>query len=174
MTLILRIICLLSIIYCTDCISLHTLTSEDYKSIETGARSLVLLRVECFTDGQPCKPFTCTGMARLPLMTFGIGTFETVGEPRFVVNRFLSDESCENGWTFFLLSPGLYYLSVYGPSSAVPGGGDYLGKAPRWQVDIPENSRFVYTGCPIRPPRTPNPVLSERLLSNPLPAASTL
>lgn len=29
-------------------------------------------------------------------------------------------------------------------------------------------------GCPIRPPRTPNPVLSERLLSNPLPAASTL
>ena len=30
------------------------------------------------------------------------------------------------------------------------------------------------TACPIRPSRTPNPVLSERLLGSPLPAVSTL
>lgn len=71
-----------------------------------------------------------------------------MGEPRFVGHRFLSEESRRAGWTYFTLSPGVYYLAVLGPDTSVgsKAGGKYLQEAPRWRIDIPENVKAIYAG----------------------------
>jgi hypothetical protein len=129
----------------TSCVSLNTLSTADYQSIANAKEALVIVRIQSVIDGTPENAFPCSELKN-PLMSFGIGSFKTVGEPRYTVNRYLSDESCRAGWTFFLLSPGIYYLSVYGPATTVHGAGDYLVGAPRWQVDIPDTAGLVYIG----------------------------
>lgn len=115
---------------------------------DTGEKAAVLLNIQCTIDNQPYESFIEPTFTTEPIFLFGLGSFETIGEPKFVTHRFLSPESRRTGWTYFMLSPGVYYLAVLGPDSSVvsKASGKYLQEAPRWRIDIPQNVKAVYVG----------------------------
>jgi hypothetical protein len=130
------------------CASQALLTANERDAVYTGDKALVLLRVQCTVDNQPYEPFETTFTVE-PIVFFGLGTLETVGEPRVVGNRFISKESRRAGWTYFVLAPGVYYLAVIGPEGSAiykAGAGKYLQEAPRWRIDVPENAKLIYAG----------------------------
>ena len=134
------------------CASQTVITETERSAVNAGDKAVVLLNVQCTIDGQPQEAFVQPTFTREPLFLFGIGTFETVGEPRIAAHRYLSEETRRAGWTYFTLSSGVYYLAVLGPDSSVisiAGSLDsqkYLRDAPRWRIDVPENARLIYVG----------------------------
>jgi hypothetical protein len=115
-------------------------------------KAVVLMRIQCTIDNQPAEPFIKFSLNADPILYFGLSSFETGGEPVFTGSKFLSEETRREGWTYFMLSPGIYYLSVLGPDSSLisimgsTDSGEYIKKAPRWKLDIPENTSRVYVG----------------------------
>jgi outer membrane protein assembly factor BamE (lipoprotein component of BamABCDE complex) len=115
-------------------------------------KAIVLLRIECTIDGQSHEPFVTPSFTVEPIFAFGIGSFANAGEPNFVGSKFLSDESRHDGWTYFTLSPGVYYLAVLGPDSGVVSyagaldSKEYVRRAPRWRIDVPDDARLIYAG----------------------------
>lgn len=134
------------------CAPLYTPTEAERTAVSAGGKALVLLRIQCTVDEQPYEPFISPTFTVEPIIALGLGTFATVGEPRYVVHRFLSDASRQAGWTYFILSPGAYYLAVLGPDSSVSSqmgsanAQTYLQKTPRWRLDIPEGAGLIYIG----------------------------
>ena len=134
------------------CVSQAVITEAERSAVNTGDEAVVLLNVQCTIDGQPQEAFIQPTFTREPLFLFGVGTFETVGEPRIAAHRYLSEETRRAGWIYFTLSPGVYYLAVLGPDSSVissAGALDsqkYLRDAPRWRIDVPEKARLIYVG----------------------------
>jgi len=127
------------------CTSLYHLTEEEQSSIMTGEKALVLIRVKCIIDSQLYEPFSSSLFN--DNVTFGLGTFETVGEPIFVSNRYFSDESRRAGWTYLLLQPGTYYLTVRPPQRSNWKAYEAMLKTgPRWRIDIPSQTRLLYVG----------------------------
>lgn len=108
----------------------------------TGETATVLLRIRCTIGDQPCEPFPAR---RLPLVGLGLGTFDTVGEPKITRYDSFSKESWREGWVYYSLSPGVYYLAIQGPDSNLLYGRQ-IRDAPRWRLDIPEGARMVYAG----------------------------
>jgi hypothetical protein len=126
---------------------------DDSKAVlKTDEKTIVLLRIRCLIDNQPVEPFIKFSLKADPILSFGLGSFDTAGNPVFTGSKFLSEESRRSGWTYFELSPGIYYLSVFGPDSSlisIMGSTDseeYIQKAPRWKLDIPEKIGRVYAG----------------------------
>ena len=115
------------------------------RNVHIEEKAIVLLNVQCTVDNQPYESFIKWTFSTSPVFFFGLGSFETVGEPRAVKHRFLSEESRRAGWTYFMLSPGIYYLAVLGPYTRSRSEKDYQ-EAPRWRIDIPENVKAVYVG----------------------------
>ncbi|MDD5009013.1 MAG: hypothetical protein PHC68_11530 [Syntrophorhabdaceae bacterium] len=126
------------------CTSLNVLSDAEKSAINAGEKTVVLLRIECTIDNQPQEPFRTSMWTGEPIVALGIGGFETVGEPRLAVHGFLSEDSRRAGWTYFVLSSGVYYLAVLGPES--DAGNKNIREAPRWRVDVPENTRLLYIG----------------------------
>ncbi len=126
------------------CTSLNVLSDAEKSAINAGEKTVVLLRIECTIDNQPQEPFRASMWTGEPIVALGIGGFETVGEPRLAVHGFLSEDSRRAGWTYFALSSGVYYLAVLGPES--DAGIKNIREAPRWRVDVPENTRLLYIG----------------------------
>jgi hypothetical protein len=104
--------------------------------------AIVLLRIRCTIGDQPCEPFPAR---RPPLVGLGLGTFDTVGEPELTRYDSFSKESWREGWVYFSLSPGVYYLAIQGPDSNLLHGRN-IRDAPRWRLDVPEGARMVYAG----------------------------
>ncbi|MDD2315835.1 MAG: hypothetical protein PHD57_00635 [Desulfobacterales bacterium] len=133
------------------CTVLGKVTAIDRAAVIAGEKAVILLNVQCTIDNQPCEAFE-PAFTTDPIILFGLGSFETVGEPRLTGHCFLSEASRRAGWTYFLLSPGVYYLAVIGPdSSAITTAGSrnsqkYLNEAPRWRIDVPENVKAIYAG----------------------------
>jgi hypothetical protein len=130
------------------CVPSYVLPTKDRNALQEGGKALVLVRIQCTVDNEPTEPFVTPSLTADPIIFFGLGTFETVGEPIFAGHRFLSDESRRAGWTYFVLSPGLYYLAVMGPDSSATSKVTHksLREAPRWRIDIPENGKLIYVG----------------------------
>ncbi len=133
------------------------LTAKDETAINDGDKAIVLVRVLCSIDGQPFEPCIFRRHARILsdniFIGFALGSFDTFGDPKGVVNQILSDESYEEGWTFFVLSPGIYYLYVRGPDSSeiskrasVEYYTTSFRDAPRWRIDVPDRARWIYAG----------------------------
>jgi len=124
-------------------------TPDEYNLVKAQQRAIVLLRVTSIVDGEPYKPF------RKPLdselnIGLALGSFETGGEFRWVTPlRFLSAATRDEGWTFFVLKPGTYYLAASPPPlggvsvSAYERGFD---RVPRWRFDVPLNAKTIYIG----------------------------
>ena len=109
-------------------------------------KAVVLLNIQCTIDNQPYDAFIEPTFTTEPIFLFGLGSFESIGQPKLVTHRFLSPESRHSGWTYFMLSPGIYYLAVLGPNSSAVSSEKYLQEAPRWRIDIPKNVKAVYVG----------------------------
>ena len=121
----------------------------EQKNTESEESAIVLLHIHCLIDGKLYNPFPAPSLL-IPssLFCFWIGSFETVGEPRYRKQQYLSDESRGEGWVYFKLSPGIHYLAINGPESDAnfKDSGDYLQRAPRWRIDIPPDAKAVYVG----------------------------
>jgi|GEM_PF-1734431 len=126
------------------CTSLNVLSDAEKSAINAGEKTVVLLKIECTIDNKPQEPFRASMWTGEPIVALGIGGFETVGEPGRVAHGFLSEDSRRAGWTCFALPSGVYYLAVLGPES--DAGIKNIREAPRWRVDIPENTRLLYIG----------------------------
>lgn len=120
-------------------------TSSELSAVDSGGKAIVLLRIKSTIDGQPYEPFSFTAV--VDNVNFGLGSFETAGEPRPVTNRFLSEESRREGWTYLVLSPGIYYLAVRPPQRTNAFAYDRILKnAPRWRIDVSKQSGLLYVG----------------------------
>jgi len=72
-----------------------------------------------------------------------MGGFETGGLLKRVQSIFLSDQTRQEGWTYFMLEPGLHYLYV----SFWTIDEDASDKpVPSWKLDIPSDTMLMYTG----------------------------
>jgi len=132
-----------------SCVPSAVITAKDKAALASGEKALVLLRIQCSVDNQPCEPFIKPSFTVEPIFVFGLGTFETVGEPKYAIHGFLSQEARQAGWIYFLLPPGIYYLAVLGPDSAVISKTDSTNDfrdAPRWRLDVLENTKLIYVG----------------------------
>ncbi len=132
-----------------SCMPSAVMNSKDKAALASGEKALVLVRIQCTVDNQPYKPFISPSFTVDPIFAFGLGTFETVGEPKYAIHGFLSQKARQDGWIYFLLSPGIYYLAVLGPDSSVISKNDsthYHRHAPRWRLDVPENTKLIYVG----------------------------
>jgi len=131
------------------------LTTAERGEISDGEKALVLIRINFELDERTLPPFKggVIGHETNPYV-FALGTFETIGEPSFSfyppLYRFLSKESGDAGWAYFVLSPGIYYLAVLGPNQyllLMPASArSFLEDAPRWKLDVPLNTKFLYAG----------------------------
>jgi hypothetical protein len=133
------------------------LTAKDRAGINAGDKVLVLVRVLCTVDEKPFVP--CIYRRNDPMLSdklivgFAMGSFDTLGEPGNVKIKALSDESFDEGWAFFLVSPGIYYLYIRGPDSSEfshRSASDYYNRyysnAPRWRIDVTECAKVIYAG----------------------------
>lgn len=115
--------------------------------VDAPAKTMVLLRIACTIDGEPCEPF---GMAKgwgHPLVSLGLGDFGSAGEPREAKPEFLSRESEREGWAYLMLHPGTYYLSLFGPeASSSRGMGQLAKRGARWRLVVPGSTVPVYAG----------------------------
>jgi hypothetical protein len=80
---------------------------------------------------------------------FALGSPETGGVPvgRVEDIRYLSDESRDEGWTYFILPPGTHYLAVQ--PRRITNLFTYLrrfGSAPRWVIEVPPRTPVIYAG----------------------------
>ncbi len=129
------------------CASSGLPAGKETKAVAAGKTAIVLLRVVCTVESQ--QPYEAFSHSLIDdNINFGLGSFETGGEPkRLALLRFLSPESREDGWTYFVIPHGIHYLAVYPPRRT-----DHLTyergltNAPRWRMDIPPNARLVYVG----------------------------
>jgi hypothetical protein len=136
------------VVHLVGCAFTNLPTATEKTAIGAAEKAIILLRVECTIENQqPYEPFDFSMVD--DNISFGLGTFETGGEPKRLVpmHRFLSPESRQSGWTYFVLSPGTYYLAVYPPRRTDTFTYQHsLQYAPRWRIDIPKNARLVYAG----------------------------
>ncbi len=77
-----------------------------------------------------------------------MGDFESGGilNP-VVIPKSLSAEALEQGWTYFILEPGIYYLGFQGQRRTDAFTYDaQWQKVQRWRMDIGPGSPIVYAG----------------------------
>ena len=138
--------CLLALaLQLAGCASINPPTQTELAAVAAGGQAIVLLRVECTIDGRPYEPFSY-GLGE-DNVGFGLGSFDTGGEPRAVGLRFLSQESRRAGWTYFVLRPGVYYLALRPPQRSDWRAYERsLQTGPRWRIDVPVGAQAVYVG----------------------------
>jgi hypothetical protein len=113
-------------------------TMEERTAVGNGEKAIVLLRMHCTIEkpyhGDVFKLWSGNNI------DFYLGSFKTGGEPEPLTRlRFLSSGSRTNGWTYFVLPHGIYYLAVSSYEHSVEA-------TPHWRIDIPQDARLVYAG----------------------------
>jgi len=117
-------------------------SAKDYEKINSGKRSLVLLRITCEIDGDPYEVFK-----QADLIGLALGSFRTGGEVRLIMPHHLSSQTRNDGWMYLLLEPGLSYLAVQPPQQGnIWSYENSFKSAPLWRLDIPPQTGIVYTG----------------------------
>lgn len=161
----------------TGCQTVEGLTDAERAQVAAGERAVLLLRIRCLIDGVPCEPFSEKEFATTPLFMFGLGSFETVGQPEQVVPRFLPVDSERGGWISFVLAPGTYHIAVLGPGTSVMYGSGTaqsptLQSCPRWRVDVPPGAGVVHAGTIRVEGRTVGEYLFGGRMVDPVPEAA--
>ena len=120
---------------------------SDHSAITEGQKSLVLLRVTGEIKGESAieafSSFLSDGNFNI-----AVGDFETGGALKRIENqKFLSAKSRKEGWIYFILEPGIYYLGFQGPRMT-----DVFTYEAQWEnvqryrIDIQPDSPVVYIG----------------------------
>jgi hypothetical protein len=136
---------LFSIMLLAGCVTARLPTPEEKKAVKNGEMAIVLLKIECIDeDGLTFESFPNS----LYNIWLALGTFETGGEPKLIHSlRFLSPESRREGWTFFVLPPGTYYMTFFACGHHLQELPPYWhSTTPRWRIDVPDNSKLIYSG----------------------------
>jgi hypothetical protein len=138
--------CLLVLaVWLAGCASVNPPTQAELAAVSAGRQAIILLRVQCMIGGRPYEPFSY-GLGE-DNVGFGLGTFDTGGEPRATGLRFPSQESRRAGWIYFVLRPGVYYLAVRPPQrGSLRAYDEALLTGPRWRIDVPAHAKAVYVG----------------------------
>ena len=128
------------------CATVSPPAATELKAVQTGRTAIVLFRVTSEVDGEPYEPFSHTLID--DNIGLALGGFETGGKVEPVQSyRFLSKETRQQGWIYFILEPGTYYLAVQPPRNTnaftYASGFQY---APHWRIDVPTDARLVYAG----------------------------
>ena len=125
--------------------------TKQVSTIQTGREAIVLLRVTGnFDDGRRVGTFD--GLNEAKNVNLGLYKDGPQGEVELVrLQRFLSSETKDQGWTYFIMKPGTYYFAFIGLCSfmSLPGREECdhrLERARLWQVHIPRNAPIVYIG----------------------------
>lgn len=122
------------------------LTQEDYSTITDGQKSLVLLRVTCEIAGES-EVEPVQGCISGENAYMAMGDFDTGGELKPIITKFLSAKTGKQGWTYFILQPGIYYLGFQGQRRT-----DAFTYADQWETmnrfrfDIQPDTPLVYIG----------------------------
>jgi hypothetical protein len=155
--LLLPVLLLMAVAVASGCTSTGLPGSREPAAIVPDGSTLVLLNVRCTVDRQPRPAFPT-----VPLVVFGLASFETFGEFASVGWSRLSREPEGEGWVCFRLKPGSYYLRAYGPAA-----GPQSGQAPAsiWRMVVPDAPGPVYAGTL---------VLSGRSLGRSFPGIETI
>lgn len=131
----------------SDCAYSIPLTQSDYSAITEGQKSLVLLRVTCEITGESAVE-PVQGCIIGENANIAIGDFETGGALKpIILPKFLSVETGKQGWTYFILEPGIYYLGFQGQRRT-----DAFTYAAQWEnvqryrIDIQPDTPVVYIG----------------------------
>lgn len=140
------------------CSTTPLLERKEYSEIQTGRRTLVLIRITMkLPDGTESGPWFRDDLIGdpqcFPSKLIGFGDFDTGGVLKPTEPFFLSRNSCEQGWAGFLLKPGRHYLRIP-PESTRTWRSPWvvwevlhpLNDPPLWRVDIPVGIRVAYIG----------------------------
>lgn len=134
-------------------------STDERLAIESGKKVVVLFKVVLdLTDGTRVQSYRCgplpddgksrnqgyihfyVGFAKSPIFGGELG-------PEFRITRFLSPESCREGWSFLVMEPGRYFFVFHGERDTdLYTWNKYRSSLPRWQVDIPKSHPVIYIG----------------------------
>lgn len=109
-------------------------------------RAVVLVQLTTRIDGRelPAMP------AMLPMDSIWLawGGFDTGGRLEMARQRFFSNESRREGWTYLLLEPGIHYFSVNTPQGggAIDYDRSWRHLPTAWRLDVPEGVPVIYAG----------------------------
>lgn len=138
---------------------------KELTAIESGQKALVLLRVTAeLPDGSEIKTFS-QGFVRIFVGGFQTGgilkpvtvsMFPSIGD-RSSIYQFLSNESRDEGWIYFLFEPGTHYLGFIGqgqirnltrdhPEEIITLPQRLQRSVTLWRIDIPRSFPLVYGG----------------------------
>lgn len=125
--------------------------TKENQSIQSGTAALVLLRVTGSLD-DGTRVGTFDDFSQVGNVNLGLCLYVPQGEVELVSpQRFLSSETKEQGWIYFIVKPGTHYLALIGTCQlgSLPGKiqcEKRLNRARLWQIVIPEAARLIYIG----------------------------
>jgi len=144
----------LILLFCVNCSNTgYGLPSNSEQlAMENGELSLVLFRLHLeYVDGTREPVSTCDSgfLSRVGIFYIGFAKSPIIGGEveRRSITRFLSQDSCRNGWSFIFLGPGRHFITFQGPKTGwLNTWNRELRNLPRWQLDIDAGNLVVYIG----------------------------
>jgi hypothetical protein len=135
----------ISLIQWTGCATTGLPDKHELIGINAGKKAIVLLRITCEIDAEAWEPFQSSTIDEN--ITFAIGGFDTGGKILpLEFQQFLSSETRKQGWTYFLLEPGIYYLGLQSPRSPSWIPLEKFKIVPNWRFDIQDGVPSFYIG----------------------------
>lgn len=128
------------------CASTGTPDGKELAEIRSIQKSVVLLRVDARIGNRPYQAFKNDLVD--DNLCFGLGSFDTGGRlHRIEKQRFLSTESRLNGWTYLVLTPGTYYLTIQpARRTDIFTYQRRFDAPPRWRLEVPPKASILYAG----------------------------
>jgi hypothetical protein len=123
-------------------------TPKHRAAIQSGEKAIVLLRVTAESkDGTPLEAFGSSLV--LDNVNAGLASIKTGGEFKVIeAPVFPPDDTRKQGWTYFILEPGRYYVVLVEPQYYTRQAFKrrVQNTTQRWRFDIPIGAPVVYIG----------------------------
>lgn len=131
----------------TSCVSIKPLAKSELMDITERRKSLVLLRVTCDIAGKLTIE-SSSGCIAGENATIAMGNFDTGGELKQIVPlKSFSAETLKQGWIYWVLEPGIYYIGFQGQRRTDAFTYDAQWKhVKRYRIDVQPDSPGVYVG----------------------------
>jgi len=133
------------VIMLSGCTTTVLPSAKDYELLNSGKRSVVLIRIICEGEGEFYEVFRHA--VSDDNIGLALGGFETGGKLRQKIPAHLSSQTRKDGWLYYVLEPGFHYLAVQPPRRTdVWSYENSFNSALLWRLDIPPQTGIVYAG----------------------------
>jgi hypothetical protein len=133
------------LILLSSCTTTALPSAKDYALLNSGKRSVVLIRLICEVEGESYEVFRHA--VSDDNIGLALGGFETGGELHQKIPTHLSTQTRKDGWLYFVVEPGFYYFAVQPPRRTdVWSYKNSFNRGPLWRMDIPPESGTIYAG----------------------------